>query len=40
MNEWGDNGGYQMYAYLQCEFATKTFYKQSVFVVSIPISNY
>ena len=27
-NEWGRQyGGYRMYAYLQCEFSTKTFYK-------------
>ena len=34
----GDNGGYWIYPYLQCEFSPKTFYKPSVFVF-LPISN-
>ena len=40
INVVGDNGGSQMYVYLQCELYTKAVYKSSVFVFSMPTSNY
>ena len=36
----GDNEGYLMNIYLRSEFYTKTFYKPSMFVFSMPTSNY
>ena len=36
----GNNKGYLMNTYLQCEFYTKTSYKPSVLVFSMPTSNY
>ena len=39
INVAGDNGGSQMYVYLQCEFYTKTFNKP-VFMFCMPTSNY
>ena len=38
-NELGDNGGYQMYAYLHYTFSTKTFYRATVFMFSILSNN-
>ena len=40
LNIVGDNGGSRMCIYLQCGFYTKTLYKPSVFVFSMPTSNY
>ena len=40
LNVAGDNEGSWGCVYLQCECYTKTFYKPSVFVFSMPISNY
>ena len=40
LNVSGDNEGSWLCLYLQCEFYTKTFYKPSVFVLSMPRSNH